>query len=251
MNPTARRRTPLELAVERLREHALDSPEGTLIGSEDALVGLLGCSRSTVRQAARVLEREGVLKVRRGINGGYFSSRPDAGTIEATVSAYLETLHMKPSDVTVLASVLWVEAMRKAASGDPEQIAAAVKRLQKKIRTLKDEATFTDVRLLESETQKAIFELADSTYIQLIFDINAAYSRRRFSDPITDDDSPEHREFVRKWRDAKSLELNALLIGDRDLVLSAAQLSRKVWHSRLQRRFKILDEAAEDQRESN
>ncbi|GGN62222.1 hypothetical protein GCM10011349_45700 [Novosphingobium indicum] len=244
MNAITRSRTPLEVAAERLRVIILDISEGTLIGSEEELIGLLGCSRSTVRQVARLLEREGLLKVRRGINGGYFSARPNAETIEATVSAYLETLHMKPSDVTVLASALWVEAMRMAVRCDPVQVAAVVKHLQRKVGALKDEATFDDVRKLERETQEAIFKLADSTYIKLIFDINSAFSRRRFADPTLDDESPEHREFVCQWRDAKSLELDALRLGDCDLVLTAARFSRKIWHSGLKRRFRILAEDA-------
>ena len=53
-------RTPLGVAAERLRTIVLDADEGAFIGSEDALISQLGCSRSTVRQVARLLEREGL-----------------------------------------------------------------------------------------------------------------------------------------------------------------------------------------------
>ncbi|HUD30919.1 MAG TPA: GntR family transcriptional regulator [Novosphingobium sp.] len=245
MTTSPRPRTPIDVAAERLREISLDSAEGSLLGSEEALIGQLGCSRATVRQVARLLEREGLLMVRRGINGGYFSARPDANTIEATVSAYLETLDMDPSEVTVLASALWVEAMRKAARSDPEAVARLVETFRPKLLALAGDATFDDVRRLELALQDAIFDLAQSNYIKLIFDINTAFSRRRFSAPISDDDSPEHLKFVSRWRNAKLLELDALVVGDRDLAIAAAQVSRRVWHYRLGRRYAALEGASQ------
>lgn len=237
MDSRTRSRTLLEVAAERLRTIVLGSEDGALIGSEDLLVEKLGCSRSTVRQVARLLEREGLLRVRRGINGGYFGARPDAGTIEATVSAYLETLPMEPSDITALASALWVEAVRKAASRHAHEITPVVNQLRETISTIKCDATFDTVRTVELDMQEAIFALAGSSYIKLIFDINMAFSRRRFSEPMTDDASEEHLEFVRRWKASRLLELEALLIRDRGLAANAAQLSRRVWHERLKTRF--------------
>src|SRR6266404_239290 len=112
---TERTRSAIDAAAARLRELALAADDGELLGSEEALVEKLGASRTTVRQVARLLEREGLLRVRRGINGGYFAARPDLHTIETTVSAYLEMLHTEPEDVTTIASALWVEVLRRAA----------------------------------------------------------------------------------------------------------------------------------------
>src|SRR5215471_18892047 len=53
----------LEAAIIKLREIVLATKNGALIGGEDSLVAKLGASRSTVRQAARLLEREGLLRV--------------------------------------------------------------------------------------------------------------------------------------------------------------------------------------------
>src|SRR3569623_1918283 len=91
--------TAIEAAAPRLRSIVLGTPEGTLLGSEEALIKRLDVSRATVRQVARLLEREGLLLVRRGINGGYFAARPDARTIESTVSAYLEIFDSDIEDV--------------------------------------------------------------------------------------------------------------------------------------------------------
>lgn len=231
-------RVPLQTVAERLRAIVLDSADGALIGSEDAMMNLVGGSRSTVRQAARLLEREGLIKVRRGINGGYFGSRPDAGTIETTVSAYLEALNMDPQDVTTLASALWVLAMRKAAEADRAAAGDMVKRLRARVTALSPEATFETVRSLEQAIQAEIFQLGNSSYIKLVFDINVAFSRRRFT-PATDDDEIDlpHREFVESWRQAKLMELNAIASGDPELAAMAGNYGRQIWHRRVYRRY--------------
>jgi DNA-binding FadR family transcriptional regulator len=230
-------RTVIESAAEALRAIILDSEEGVLLGSEEALIARLGCARSTVRQVARLLEREGLLRVRRGINGGYFGARPDAGTIEATVSTYLATLEMDPQDVTIMASALWLEAMRKAAGAPAEEIERLTTPLRKRLKALRDHATYDEVRALEMDSQAVVFELARSNYIKLIFDINVAFSRRAFVLSTPDDESERHFEFVGKWREAKLLELNALVERDRELAVIAGRYSRKVWHRRIRSRY--------------
>lgn len=241
LQKTSESRSAIAVAADRLRAIVLDTDEGVLIGSEEALIGQLACSRSTVRQVARLLEREGLLRVRRGINGGYFSARPDAGTIESTVSAYLQTLPMDPSDITILASALWIEALRKATGSELAEREAVCDRLRSRFLAIRDKASFDTVRDLELASQAAIFELANANYIKLIFDINVAFSRRRFPAPVTDDESPEHLKFVRNWRDAKVMEINAVACGDRELAAMAGQYSRKLWFNRVGRRFYGFD----------
>ena len=230
-------RTTIEAAAMNLRKIVLDLPPGSLIGSEEALIVRLGSSRSTVRQVARLLEREGLLMVRRGINGGYFGTRPDAGTIEATVSTYLETLDVDARDTTVVASTLWVEAIRKAAVADSDERRNFADKMISRIKAIKDNAPFEKVRELELLTQGGVFELARSAYVKLIFDINVAFSRRKFPTPISDDTSKEHLRFVRAWKDAKLLEMSAIDQGDVTLAALAGQHSRQVWHRRILSRF--------------
>jgi len=230
-------RTAIEVAAIALRKIVLDLPPGALLGSEEALIARLGCSRSTVRQVARLLEREGLLMVRRGINGGYFGARPDPGTIEATVSTYLETLDVDARDTTVIASVLWVESVRKAAAAPAEARHLLAERLIGRIKAVKDSAPFTRIRELELLTQGEVFDLAHSVYVKLIFDINMAFSRRKFPPPVVDDTSEDHFDFVRGWKDAKLLEMSAIAQGDVELAGLAAQHSRHVWHRRILSRF--------------
>ncbi|MCB2074110.1 MAG: FadR family transcriptional regulator [Novosphingobium sp.] len=233
--PTSR--TALATVAERLRAMVREKEDGDFLGNEETLIAQLGCSRSTIRQVARLLESEGLLKVRAGINGGYFSARPGADTIHNMVATYLDFLDIDREDVLAMASALWVEAMRKASVRGQESIESIIAPLQRRLRKVKDTATFADIRDLEVKFQKDIFCLAESSYIELIFNINVAYSKRAYGEAVTDDESPDHSAFVTNWRNAKKLELEALIAGDSELAVLAAQHSRKIWHNRIRKRF--------------
>ena len=227
-----RGKTALKIAADRLRAKSLAAREGALLGSEETLIAHLGVSRSTVRQVARLLEREGLLKVRRGPSGGYFAARPDAETIQSVVSAYLETLEMDPQDVTAVASALWIEAVRKAAAHPREETRTTIEGIKRRVASLKPNATFAHIRKLEIDSRKSIFELTNSRYIELIFDINAAFATRTFPPP-EEDESAEHPHFALTWRDAKLLELTAIAEQDVELAAMAARYVRKVWDNRI------------------
>lgn len=227
-------KSAIEATAARLREKVLAEEEGAFLGNEDALQVALGASRATIRQAARLLEREGLLRVRRGINGGYFGARPTADTIEKSVSAYLEMLNVSGDDLVTIASVLWVEAMRKAARHGGPEARALAERFRERIDRLPDDAGFRQIRELETEFRVAIFDLIDSRYIELIFQINMAFAMRRFaSEHAARDDTPAHLAFVREWREARRMELGALADGDPELGAMAARHFRNVWNSRI------------------
>lgn len=203
-----------------------------MIGSEETLIGRLRVSRSTLRQAARLLEQEGFLGVRRGIGGGYFSARPNERTIQTIMSAYLDTLDLKYEDVTAVASVLWVEVLRRAASLNSDAARKVAEAQRRKVVEINSDATFHQVAEVEQAIQEAIFKLAKSSYIQLIFHINHAFSIGRFPLAATRDSTAQHREFVQAWREAKLVELRAIGERDVELAMIAARHTRTLWHGR-------------------
>jgi GntR family transcriptional regulator, transcriptional repressor for pyruvate dehydrogenase complex len=222
----------LEAVKAKLRDIVFAADNGALIGGEDSLVAELGVSRSTLRQAARLLERQGLLRVRRGINGGYYGSRPDEKTIENAVSAYLGTLDLNYEDVTAVASVLWVEVLRRAASVNNAAARKLADHHSASVREVSPDATFHQVVEVESASREAIFELVQSRYIQLIFHINQAFSVGRFPAAADRDGTPQHRQFVSDWREAKLLELRSIALGDVELAMMAARNIRNIWHRR-------------------
>jgi GntR family transcriptional regulator, transcriptional repressor for pyruvate dehydrogenase complex len=226
-------KSALSDTASKLRTIVLSSEEGALLGTEETLVKKLGVSRATVRQVARLLEREGLLRVRRGINGGYFAARPDLRAIESTVSAYLETLHTESEDVTAIASVLWVEVLRRAARIKTKESKALAEKYLERVKATHGHASFGDVLRIEQESRKAIFDLVESRYIELIFQINTAFAQRHFPPQSEKDDTDAHREFVQAWRHAKVLEFQSIIDGDPELAMMAARHARNIWHRRV------------------
>ncbi len=231
---TLRASSAIDQAAADLRTLVRASEPGTLLGSEDALVAQLGVSRATVRQVARLLEREGLLRVRRGINGGYFAARPDLRSIENAVCSYLELIDTDVKEATLVGAALWVEAVKKAAELKSEQARGVVRGLQEKLSQLRADAGFEAVYRLEKESREAIFGLIESRYIELIFRINALFAERRYpTNPHLLDGSGYHREFIESWRTAKLMELAAIAAGDEEIALLAARHSRKLWYQRV------------------
>ncbi len=72
-----------------LREQILATEEGAYLGSESDLAEQIGVSLPTLRQAARMLEHEQLLKIKPGKGGGYFTRRPTIHTAIRSASQYL------------------------------------------------------------------------------------------------------------------------------------------------------------------
>lgn len=224
----------IDMAIVGLRNMALDAGDGALLGSEETLTARLGASRATVRQAARLLEREGVLIVRRGINGGYFAARPSFNSIEHAFGAYLESLDVDVEDLSMVASLLWVEVVRKAAGAKTGGVKALAEQLLRKVRALRQDAPWFDVLKFDQDCRATIFRAVNSRYVEFMFNVNIAVGHRRdFQRAAELDGTVEHREFVYAWREATLIELHAIREGDPELASMAARCMRDIWHRRV------------------
>jgi len=77
-----------DVLADDLRERILrgDFPEGTALPPERELVLQTQMSRTTVREALRILEVQGLVQIRTGRSGGAFVQRPGEESIASTVS---------------------------------------------------------------------------------------------------------------------------------------------------------------------
>lgn len=77
-----------EVLANELRESILSGklPEGTALPRERDMVAQTQLSRTTVREALRILEVQGLIKIRTGRSGGAFVQRPDGDSVAHTVS---------------------------------------------------------------------------------------------------------------------------------------------------------------------
>jgi DNA-binding FadR family transcriptional regulator len=74
-------------------------PAGELLGSEAALRRRLGVSRETLREAIRIVEGRGAMKMRRGRAGGLTLSRPNVGRPAASLAAYLRAVRITGEEI--------------------------------------------------------------------------------------------------------------------------------------------------------
>jgi GntR family transcriptional repressor for pyruvate dehydrogenase complex len=89
---TSAARQAADMLAEEILGHEGDEEEWAL-GSESDLMATLGIGRPTLRQAARLLEQQQLLIVRRGIGGGLFGRRPSEEGVSATASVFLRSQH--------------------------------------------------------------------------------------------------------------------------------------------------------------
>jgi GntR family transcriptional repressor for pyruvate dehydrogenase complex len=77
-----------DVLADDLRERILrgEFPEGTALPPERELVAQTRMSRTTVREALRILEVQGLVQIRTGRGGGAFVQRPGEESIASTVN---------------------------------------------------------------------------------------------------------------------------------------------------------------------
>jgi DNA-binding FadR family transcriptional regulator len=77
-----------EVLANELRENILNGkfPEGTPLPPERDMVIQTQMSRTTVREALRILEVQGLIKIKTGRSGGAFVQRPGGDSVANTVS---------------------------------------------------------------------------------------------------------------------------------------------------------------------
>ncbi len=88
---------------------------GDRIGSELDLIERFGLSRASVREALRILEREGIVSVKPGPTGGIFSAYPGIRPLARSIDLYGAFHEVTPDDLVEARMELEVLTTRLAA----------------------------------------------------------------------------------------------------------------------------------------
>lgn len=222
----------MSAAATQLRSIISEKEDGAFLGGELEVQALLRVSRTTLRQVARLLEREGLLTVRLGSRGGYYACRPSVRSVEEAVTAYLESLDVRGDELSTISSIIWIELVQQAASIGTPATRSLARRLAKAVTAVADEISHHELSVVEGGIRAEVCAAVDSPYIRFIFRVNVAFGERRF---IHKRDRLEpallSADEVGTWRQIKLLELDAIARGDEELGVLAAQRTRKFWRS--------------------
>ena len=119
------REKPQQIADE-LRGLIIDGQheEGELLGHEPELIERFGVSRPSLREALRILEAEGLISVRRGVQGGVVVHQPDQRQTARTAALVLQARNVPLADVFEARTIIEPAAVRLIASSRSRKTAA-------------------------------------------------------------------------------------------------------------------------------
>jgi DNA-binding FadR family transcriptional regulator len=213
--------------AEKMRDLVLTRDPGTLIGSLPEVARLLDVGVVTVQQAARVLEHEGLLAVRRGPGGGYYGCRPDASALQRSLAAYLQFCKSDDYDALEMMTLLDCDLMPGAARCGNTQLLNELRRLEARVDQCTDSAARLD---FEDDLHEILFKMVDRPLIELLAQVSMSFYR---SVPIPQ--IFEGVEGAAEWRQWRHHIIGAILAQDPERARFEAERHRRHLLQRLNR----------------
>lgn len=172
-SPTEPRRAPrmAEIVAEQLRRRIVtgDLQDGDELPREAELIREFGVSRPSLREAVRILETEGLLRIRRGKIGGAVVKRPTARTAAYHMGLALQYQQVTLDDLAEARNELEPVCAALAAGAPDEERARIVEALREVIdeseTVLEDPVRFTATAL---RFHAQVVELCGNTTVTLM-----------------------------------------------------------------------------------
>lgn len=153
------------VAIAELKKRILAKEPESQIGSLPDIAKALGVGVVTIQQAARVLEYEGFLKVRRGNGGGYYGSRPDAAAVGRAIAGFLQVHQSHQREAIQITTLLDCDLLPAAAQSTDEALHAMLEALAEKI----DTCDTPEQRLsFEQRMQDIIYRMVDRPLMEML-----------------------------------------------------------------------------------
>lgn len=223
------RQRPVQAAATQLRDRIFASEPDARIGSLSGLAEELGVGIVTVQQAARILEHEGLLEVRRGPGGGYYGKRPDAAVLERSLAAYMRTEPASWEEALDMTSLLFNELAAAAAGcADPAlrgELAAFAE-------TVADCADEPAMATMEQAFQDLLFRMVNRPLFELLTRVTLSFSANLPAEAM-------FRGLIGldRWKAGRQRIIAAILEGDSELArFEADRQNRRVLMGGLQAR---------------
>lgn len=163
----------------RMRELIFAREAGDQIGSLPDLARGLGVGIVTVQQAARVLEHEGLLEVRRGPGGGYYASRPDAADLERALASWMRSQPASWEEALDMTSLLFNELCAAAAACGERERQDDLRAFAQRLPACDGDAAMGE---MEQDFQDLLFRMVDRPLFELLTRVTLRFSAMRPAD---------------------------------------------------------------------
>ncbi|MFT4025459.1 MAG: GntR family transcriptional regulator [Novosphingobium sp.] len=215
-----RPRLPLvQQAAERLRELLFAVPTGTRLGALPELARRFGVGIVTVQQAARILEHEGLLEVRRGPGGGYYGTRPDDAALERAITAYMRVHPTSFDEAADITSLLFNELVPAACACRDERLRETLRALGE---TIDERNTELERGGFELALQNLLFEMVDRPLFEALTRVTLRFAETRRA-PLIDGS----RAGAAEWKAGRRRIIAAILAQDAELARFEADRSNR------------------------
>ena len=220
-----KRRYLVQETAAKLRDLVFAREPESLIGSLTDVARLLGVGIVTVQQAARILEHEGLLEVRRGPGGGYYGKRPDEAALERSLAAYLRMHPSSYGEMLDITTLLFRELVAAAAACDDEAFRAELQAFAGRI----DECGSEDeMGAFEAQFQDQLFRMVNRPLFGLLTRVTLNLYAMRPGPKLFADS-----EGVRAWRQSRHRIIGAILERDTELARFEGTRARRSLLNRL------------------
>lgn len=218
--PESGKRPLVQETANRLRELSLGSEPGAHLGSLTEVAEQLDVGIVTVQQAARILEHEGLLSVKRGPGGGYSSARPDDAALERAFATYMRVHDIDHREAFELAVMLDCEIIQTAARDIEEPALALIREL---LAVLDSSRTIQDCVEFEIRFRETLLGLFEQPLLELLAKVAMQMYREEHNALVF-----EETFNLGDWRCGRTRILQAILQGDEELALFEARRYRRM-----------------------
>ena len=205
-------------AVARMRTMILGREAGAQIGSLPDIATSLAVGIETVRQAARLLEYEGFLKVRRGNRGGLFGSRPGPEELGQLVAGFLRESRSHEREAIAIMTLLDCDLVAAAALSTDEGLR---ERLTNHAARIDDCDTAEQRAAFVRAMHDILFRMVDRPLLEMMVRMTMQHYATRSGSQIY-----ESIEDVARWKEERHAIIHAISRRDADLARFEAQRRR-------------------------
>jgi GntR family transcriptional regulator, transcriptional repressor for pyruvate dehydrogenase complex len=205
--------------AEKLKDIILAKDPDAQIGSLPELARLLGVGIVTVQQAARILEHQGLLDVRRGPGGGYYGRRPDAAALERALTAYIHVHGPAYDEARQIVWLLNCELASIAAQCTDEQLREELRALAARIDSTDAEAQRF---AFEHDMHMVLLKMADRPLIALLQHVSMGIYKNNPLPRLV-----KTRAQVAAWKTGRRRLIDAILANDAERARFEADRNRK------------------------